>query len=218
MAGGDRRGGGRGRGSISPYCLASPSLSVPSGEPSRAGGLCRPRFLLSGGFSPPLCCHAPSAASWRLVTRERLIGLMGAFVFTLGNKASKSLAVKLQAWPSPPPSQPPVYMSHHPEAPKGWGPRGEGAPCRGGRAPEPSTGFSGAASLPPFKAVRGQWLGSEWKGPNESPQGSRESERAAATAARSEGTGFWKSSDRAGAPAWSIPSPLCWELARLGPP
>lgn len=99
---------------------------------------------------------------------------MGAFVFTLGNKASKSLAVRLQAWPSPPPSQRPVYMSRHPEVPKGWGPRGEGAPCRGGSAPEPSTGFSGAASLPPFKAVRGQWLGSEWKGPNESPQGSRE--------------------------------------------
>ena len=33
-----------------------------------------------------------------------------------------------------------------------------------------------------------------------------------------EGISFWKSSDRAGALAWSISSPLCWELTRLGSP
>lgn len=106
---------------------------------------------------------------------------MSAFMFTLGNKAVKSLAVKLQAWPSQalPPSEPPVYMSHHPEAPKGWGPRGEGARCWWGRAPEPSTGFAGAASLPlqgpAWTAAGREWLGSEWEGLNVSPQGSRES-------------------------------------------
>lgn len=134
MAGGDRQGSGE-RVSISP---SLPRLSIPLCPFWRIFKGRRPlppHFLFSGDFSPTLCRHAPSAASWRLITRERLIGLMGAFVFTLGNKALKSLALKLQAWPSPTPQRAPSLHEPSPQSSQGVGAAWRRSPLSAGEGP-----------------------------------------------------------------------------------
>lgn len=176
----------------------------------------RPRFLFPGDFSPSLCRRAPSAASWMLFTQERLIGLPRRLRvhprkqgFEIAGREASGLA---KPTPQPAPS---LHELITPKLPRGGGCVEREPIVRGGRTPSPAQ--AGAASLPPFQgpawtAAGSEWLGSEWEGLNVSPQGSRESERAETTEVHSEGISFWKSSDRAGALAWSVSSPLCREL------